>query len=285
MTKVESEELSMDILMEIHKCMECDVLSKHMIRANQLNLEVANHLLDKEPDNLSFDFQKAAKDVRNIDKIKQDYLFKKFERFDVYESAYENLSIEYDFPSALNDDCKMYLNYAAYIYLVGSSKVWMKRSFPAFEEKLEKLIKAADRFEYSLKLFDDCDAEYDQLFDGYGFKQKLNETKANLDEIKTLKEKFRASTLGKHARLDDHRPIGNPGLHAFIKLIWIFWHDMIGRTIEQKFDGINGRKQFLEFLVDCLKPIHPTLVDGHMIDGPVDNALKKFQKNLKSERE
>ena len=85
MTKVESEDLSMDILMEIHKCMECDVLSKHMIRANQLNLEVANHLLDKEPDNLSFDFQKAAKDVRNIDKIKQDYLFKKFERFDVYE--------------------------------------------------------------------------------------------------------------------------------------------------------------------------------------------------------
>ena len=175
----------------------------------------------------------------------------------------------------------MYLNYAAYIYLVGSSKVWMKRSFPAFEEKLEKLIKAADRFEYSLKLFDGCDAEYDQLFDGYGFKQKLNETKANLDEIKTLKEKFRASTLGKHARLDDHRPIGNPGLHAFIKLIWVFWHDMIGRTLEQKFDGINGRKQFLGFLVDCLKPIHPTLVDGHMIDGPVDNALKKFQRSQK----
>ena len=69
--------------------------------------------------------------------------------------------------------------------------------------------------------------------------------------------------------------------HEFIKHMWMIWHEILGRTIEQKYDGINGRKQFLEFLVDFLEPIHPTLIEGQLIDGTVDNALKKFQKNLK----
>ena len=43
----------------------------------------------------------------------------------------------------------------------------------------------------------------------------------------------------------------------------------------------SPRIKFLEFLVDCLGPIHPSLVDGHLIDGSVDKALKKFQRNLK----
>ena len=57
---------------------------------------------------------------------------------------------------------------------------------------------------------------------------------------------------------------------------------MLGRTLEQKNDGINGRKQFLEFLLECLKPIHPTLADGPIVDGTVDNALKKFVKKHKT---
>ena len=68
---------------------------------------------------------------------------------------------------------------------------------PAFEEKLEKLIKAAERFDFSLKLIDECGEEYNQFFDGYGFKQTLQEMKVKLDEIKTLKEKLRSSALGK----------------------------------------------------------------------------------------
>ena len=280
MTGFGYEDLSMDTLMEIHECMGCEVLAKHMIRANQLNLEFGNLLLDEEANNIEFDFDKLKERVADIDERKRENLIGKLNGFDVYGSDYESLSIRYGFPREINEECLLYLNYAAYLYLTRSSQIWLKRALPAFEDKLEKLIKAAGRFEYFVNSFDDCGDEYNQFFDGYTFKQTISDTKAKLDDIKNLKEKLRSSTIGRIAKLHDHRPMGNLGLHEFVKLMWNFWHEFLGRSIVQKHDGINGRKQLLEFLVDCLEPIHPTLVDGHVIDGPVDNALKKFQRNL-----
>ena len=282
MTNFGYEDLSMDTLMEIHECMGCEVLAKHMIRANQLNLEFGNLLLGGEANNTEFDFDKLKERAANIDDSKREFLVEKLNDFDVYGSDFENLSSRYSFPSVFENEFRLYLNHAAYQYLTLSSQ-GLKRELPAFEDKLEKLTMAAERFEYFVNSFDECGDEFNQFFDGYAFKQTLSDTKANLEDIKNLKTKLRSSTIGKIAKLDDHRPMGNLGLHEFVKLMWTFWHDLLGRSIVQKYDGINGRKQFLEFLVDCLEPVHPTLVEGHVIDGPVDNALKKFQRNLKFE--
>ena len=94
---------------------------------------------------------------------------------------------------------------------------------------------------------------------------------------------MRSSTIGRSVKAGDNTPMGNPELQEFIKILYSFWHDILGRALIQKYDGINGRKQFLEFLIECLKPIHPSLVVDQIIqDGTVDNALKKYQKSLKS---
>ena len=283
MTNSGYEDLSMDTLMELHECMGCEVLAKHMIQVNKLNLEIGNFLLGEKSNNIEFDFKELNERAANIDDSKRDLLVEKLNNFDVYGSHFENLSTRYSFPSEFENGFRLYLNHAAYQYLALSSQVWLKRELPAFEDKLEKLIKATERFECFVNSFDDYGDEYNQFFDGFAFKKTLSVTKANLGDIKCLKRKLRSSAIGMIAKLDDHRPMGNPGLHEFVKLIWTFWHDLLGRSIVQKYDGINGRKQFLEFLVDCLEPVHPTLVEGHVIDGPVDNALKKLQRNLKFE--
>ena len=282
MTIPKNEAPSMADMIAIYECMGCDVLAKHMAYNNQFNIKMANYLTDDPPENLKIDFANPESILGSIDDSNEEFLIEKLENYQVYDSAFERLSTKYGFPSSHLSDCKLLLNFAAYMYLSLYGQVWMKNFFPAFEEELEKLANAAERFRYTLKPMAEWEEGFNQFFDNQPIQQMLRDTKANLDEIMKLKEKLRTSTMGKLAKLGDSNPIGNLGLHEFIKHLWTFWHDALGRTIIQKRDGINGRKQFLVFLVDCLKPIHPTLVEGHIIDGPVDNALKKFQKSLKS---
>jgi len=281
MKTTESVAPSIEDLIAIHACMECEVLVRHMAHTSQFTMEIANYLTDKSFDNLEFDFANMEGIKGNIDDDKADILFEMLENFYVYETEFDRLSTKYSFPDSNQKICKMLLNSAAYAYISLNGQVWLKRTLPAFEKELEKLISAANRFRYVLKPMAEWGEGFDNFFDNQPIQKLLCDTMVNLDEIATLKDKMRSSTIGKLAKLDDHRPMRNLGLHEFIRQMWNFWHDVLGRTVVQKYDGINGRKQFLEFIVECLEPVHPTLIEGPMVDGPVDNALKKFQKNLK----
>jgi len=281
MTIPESEAPSIESLIAIHECMGCDILARHMVYNNQFNIKLMNYLTDNPSENLKFDFSNPESILGIIDESEEDIIFKKFENFCVYGSEFERLSLKYSFPKSHQKSCETMLNVGAYKYLSLNGQIWLKRMLPTFEEEIDKLVNAANRFSYVLRPMAEWEEGFDQLFDNQPIQKMLQDTKSNLDEIIKLKEKLRSSAIGKLAKLGDSNPIGNLGLHEFIKHMWAFWHDFLGRTIIQKRDGINGRKQFLVFLVDCLEPIHPTLVEGHIIDGTVDNALKKFQKSLK----
>ena len=56
------------------------------------------------------------------------------------------------------------------------------------------------------------------------------------------------------------------------------WTGLLDRSLKQSHDGINGRKQFLEFLIDCIEPVHPKLRYQ-----TVDNGLTKYLRELKSQ--
>jgi len=282
----ENKASSMDDLIAVHECMVCSALAANMAYVTQYNIDLANYALDKESGNLEFDLknltENPSKILENMDEDKTTYFLEKLQNFNIYDSIYEELATKYLFPAVFKKDLKLILNLAAYNYLSLNGQVWLKKVLPAIEKEIEQLVSAAERFSYYMNPVIQWGDNYDMFFHNQPVQKMLHETKANLDEILTLKDNFRASAIGKLAKLDDHRPMGNLGLHEFIKIMWMFWHDCLGRTVVQKYDGINGRKQFLEFLGNCLEPIHPKLVEDHFVGGAIDNALKKFQKELKS---
>ena len=283
----ETKASSMDELRAVHECMGCSVLAENMAYVSQHNLSLGNHILDKKPYNLEFEFKNMVENssmfLENIDEGKTTYMLEQLQSLSIYDASFDDLATKYLFPSALQKDLKLFLNLAAYTYLSINGQVWLKKVLPSIEEEIEQLTNAAERFSYYLKPMTRWDDNYNHLFDNQPVHKLINETYSNLTEIMSLKEKLREGVIGQLAKLDDNRPLGNLGLHEFINMMWTLWHCFLGRSVIQKYDGINGRKQFLEFLTDCLTPVHPKLVEGYFVDGPIDNALKKFQRNLKSQ--
>lgn len=265
----------MDVV-SLYRHLGCDdVLAKNLAYIINENIKLGNHLLGNEPDALTMDLSKLH-ELSDVDDRNLDLVIKSVHNIPVYETVFAELSEKYNFPHEHLSQFQLLLNLAAYIYLSVALTKFQKTVLSWIEAELVELQNAADRFSYALKPLMSWEEGFDMFFDNFPVQKTLSDTKSNLDVIMSLKEKLRSSTVGDIARLGDHRPIGNPEFHQFIKLLWELWHDLLGRTIVQKYDGINGRKQFLEFLIDCLEPIHPSLEHG-----TVDNALKKFQKSLK----
>lgn len=279
------KEPSIDQVRAVYEFMGCSVLAKNMALICEHNLSLVNFVLNNEVNSLDFDLKGLIQNrpdiLEHITKENSHLVLEKLHSFEVYDASYDDLANKYKFPSPIKKELKCFLNLAAINYLSFTGQVWLKKILPVIEKEIEQLTKAAERLSYYLKPMTLWDENYNQFFDNQPVHKLINETNSNLTEIMSLKEKLRGSVIGQLAKLGDHRPLGNLGLHEFIKIMWDFWHNFLGRTIVQKNDGINGRKQFLEFLGDCLEPVHPKLVEEHFIDGPIDNALKKFQRSQK----
>ena len=137
MTIPKNEAPSMADMIAIYECMGCDVLAKHIAYNNQFNIKMANYLTDDPPENLKIDFANPESILGSIDDSNDEFLIEKLENYQVYDSAFERLSTKYGFPSSHLSDCKLLLNFAAYMYLSLYGQVWMKKIFPAFEEELQ----------------------------------------------------------------------------------------------------------------------------------------------------
>ena len=144
------------------------------------------------------------------------------------------------------------------------------------EQKLNDLQEQIDKFRYALKPLSNYGKDLDPLFGKPFVNSTLEQLNKNLEELYGLKGRLRKSLIGKRAHLGVKAPLGNIGLPEFILHLHTLWTGLLDRSLKQSYDGINGRKQFLEFLGDCRNSVHPRLSYETL-----DNGLTKYLRELK----
>lgn len=195
-----------------------------------------------------------------------------------YDEKFERLSEKYKFPKENLQSCKSLLELGAFSYLAENSKIYTKSFLKAVEQKITPLINQANKLKYYTDKLLELGEAIDIIFEEPSVIQLLEDTTQNLQQLSQIREQLRNSWIAETSKVGVKAPVGNPGLKPFIATSRALWTVQMNRNFTQTYDGINGRKQFLEFLIDCLEPLDPSLKFD-----TVDNALKKQLANWKKE--
>lgn len=204
-----------------------------------------------------------------------------FQSLNIYTNEISRIIDKHKIPESLVESLIEFLEIASLAYIgiahMGQMRVYLSR-VTDFTKRLTQKVEALEKL-----LTDDREAisavmaiarfgekterDYDDIVD---------ETLANLKKLSFIHSDFQNSKLAETIKLNSKSPIGNPGLLRWTNIIYLIWTENLKRTIENKNDGINGRKYLLEFMFDCMQPIHPALEYETL-----DNMLRKVQRSKK----
>lgn len=71
----------------------------------------------------------------------------------------------------------------------------------------------------------------------------------------------------------------NQALNVWVEMLYLFWVNVLKRSMLRDAKGLSGRKKFLEFLDRCIEPLHPEMMSCN--SDALDTALKELQKKIK----
>lgn len=112
-----------------------------------------------------------------------------------------------------------------------------------------------------------------QIFGDIDLQKLLADTQSDLLPLVDLEAKLRNSEYLQALR------IGKPGrkrdwqLHMWVMFMLEIWVTVLGRIPNRSQDKMNGRQRFLDFMCDCMEPLHPDLEKDKLI-----NVFNRIQK-------
>ena len=104
--------------------------------------------------------------------------------------------------------------------------------------------------------------------------QSLVEAK---DKLQSLPDFIKNSQSAKMVEYGKRAQPSNSGLQIWVENVYLIWVGILGRTIENKNDGLNGRKHLLNFMEALMLPVHEALEFSTL-----DNMLRKVQEDVKA---
>lgn len=108
------------------------------------------------------------------------------------------------------------------------------------------------------------------------YRSSFDKLVASRNELRTLPEFIRQSPLAKVTEFDKAAKPTNWSLHLWTEAIYAIWSGLLGRTIINSNDGLNGRKHLLDFMEFCIRPVHEAVEFETL-----DNMLRKVQNDVK----
>lgn len=200
----------------------------------------------------------------------------------LYDSIIGDIRTEFSLNDKIIEDVTELLEWSAITYVASYQTVMRKASLNEmlmqmtdFVADLEKCLKPVERNTRYYKAIltnlsgDETQAAvYEQSFNAL---LDANKTLQSLPDFVRQSKVMEAVEIGKQA------PVGNPSLERWVKTMYDVWTIMLGRTIENKHDGINGRKYLLNFMEVCMRPIHEGIEANTL-----DNMLRKVQGHIKT---
>ena len=95
------------------------------------------------------------------------------------------------------------------------------------------------------------------------------------NKLKLLPDSIGHSALAKGSEFNKAARPTNWALLLWIEALYAYWINILGRTISNNNDGINGRKHLLEFLLFCIEPLHEAVEFETL-----DNTLRRVQRDI-----
>lgn len=95
-------------------------------------------------------------------------------------------------------------------------------------------------------------------------------------KLNSLPDSISKSPLAKGVEFNKAARSTNWALFMWVEPLYVYWVNILGRTINNSNDGINGRKPLLEFLLFCIEPLHEAVEYGTL-----NNMLRKVQRDIK----
>ncbi len=161
------------------------------------------------------------------------------------------------------------------------------RDFERVSKKFLKFIKEADETALAILLaagfFDpmnnvDSDIEKDadkELILETNMTDRFNTLTEELEYFSNIQKRFANSRLGQQWKLSVRGPKQNSALHTWIKHQAEVWVVYLNRELTQNGDNVSGRENFLKFAEDCMRPLHPDLLETDAIR----NAFEKVRQS------
>ncbi len=247
------------------KSNECPTLQKNLTSA----LELTHSFMSSSEANtvIELDFETLGSVFDNYDGC----------FLGIYDTLNQEFFDKHFIKLTAMDNVQTRLDAYAYTYLTAMSGLHLKSIFNEADDYFERLDRAIKRMELLLvpevekiygvlKIFsfnDELPKRYDAI---------IKECLERLTKMKALRTDFKNTPLVTELSFTKQYSVKNPGLQKWMENMLYLWTKILGRSLENKADGINGRKQLLEFAMDCMELVHPAL-EYHTLD----NMLRKIQ--------
>jgi len=235
----------------------CPILAK--------NIKKMEEQIDFEPDTQLLD---------------QDFIVGEAQRIyslEIYDDIYVKLFSDYKIPSEQHAESHILIEQAAIAYTGLSQTQIMRDLLARAEGKIDKIHSAAKKL---ASLIETHSKEFDLLSRAVNWKSNsdyymgdtLNAISDKLSEITLMKQTLRETNVAKIAEVGKQSPPSNMAVKHWVHAMYVFWTRNLERNLINDGDGINGRKHILNFMIECMEPLHQAIEAN-----TIDNALRKIQ--------
>lgn len=200
-----------------------------------------------------------------------------FTNLGIFANSSFSLCEKYKVEKPIRERFVEFIEYYAFLYLSFYSAKMVKLKLETIDNDLEKMNRAVDRLAKLIRLKEGSTLAALELSNGaketpIEYRSKVDALLSSLDDFRSIRADFRAAPICVAAQFKNQTPQVNPGLYDWAVKMQSMWTDGLGRSFENTYDGVNGRKNLLELMSDCI-----VLIDPSIEFSTLDNSLRKVQ--------
>jgi len=218
-------------------------------------------------------------------------LLENVKTLNIYETEIDEIIQNHQIMEIKRSNFVQFLEYSAILYIFSIPKKHIRKSISSYMEKLSSLSKNAENLRRSLTHSEHeidvanfilrTELSKKEIINlvpekyGQDYLRDLDRLLIKLVELpKTLKK----STLGKEFRIGKTGPIGEPENIQWMRFMYGFWTQVLGRTFKFNTKSSSGRENFLIFCESCFEPLYPSVSTNTL-----RNCLKIMERKHRNE--
>ena len=199
-------------------------------------------------------------------------LFQSIKTLNIYNNNVDTIIQRHNITECEKHNFIQFLEYNAILYVASIPKKHLRKSLSSYIEKLTHLSKHAESLKGQLtnsaheiefanfilrtelskrEILKSIPEEY-----GQDYLKDLDRLLTKLVELPTV---LKNSSLGTEFRLGKTGPIGEPENIEWMKRMYGFWTQILGRTFKFSAKSNSGRENFLIFCESCFEPLYPSI--------------------------
>lgn len=204
------------------------------------------------------------------------------EDLNIYDNVLTKLFRKYKIPSSKKEVLKASLEKCATLYVKTCTDKFTAQIVQNEVNRIKAIAKQADQLATALGTLIDEHGCFSTMFkiaplsvDNLDIQKIAKDGQANLAPLINLPDAVKQTQFGQSLMIGRSGRKKTWSLHNWVTFMWEIWVVSLGRIPNSSQDKTNGRQKFLNFLCDCMEPLHPDLGQDKII-----NVYNRIQKEV-----